>query len=103
MNFISAVATLSADPACGAPLEKDGWIVAAAATAAPQLPQKDVSASNRVPHFVQNAIEIPFLQNTTCSGYCAQEAIPLDSFGVLNFSWMRFGSTGEKFTIVGCT
>ena len=44
----------------------DGWLlgdfipsVAAAATLLPQSPQKAVPVSNCVPHFVQNAIEIP--------------------------------------------
>jgi hypothetical protein len=35
--------------------------VAVAATGVPQLPQNAVPASNCVPHFVQNAIEIPFV------------------------------------------
>lgn len=35
--------------------------VAIAATAAPQLPQKTIPASNCVPHFLQNAIEFFFL------------------------------------------
>ena len=63
-----AIVVLSAGASETETSRPDGWLsgdfmpsVVAAATAVPQLPQKDVPASNRVPHFVQNAIEIPLV------------------------------------------